>query len=484
MKLIVIGAGISGLTAAIYARRSGWETLILEKAATPGGLSTSWSRKGYTFEGGIHWLIGAIDAIPLHSVWVETGALQENNPVFFKDPVYTLVDGEDRIPLYRDLHGLPVKGLRDRLALLSLKFHLWCFRYFHQPITDLRGLKVRHPRPFSVLEYVRMLPAVLLTPLLMLQSSRFYAKRFSNKQIRNLLAAVVNPRNNALSMIYTLSTFSAGDSGYPAGGSVRMAGNMARTFTSLGGEIRYRTPALGIEPAAGRWSVRTEGETLEADAVIISADARTAIDRLFREPLQDRWARKMRRGLETTQCMFMGIGLRTSLPDWPRSMQVVLRKPFQAAGLTFGTLVVDNYSRETDFAPEGCSVLTCLLHGPSYAFWKEAREKGSYVQEKQAVMERFIEALSEEIPAIRGQVAVTDMATPLTYERYCGTFEGSYMTNWPALRTVCHAPIRYKPGLYFTGQRTLYSGGLPPAAQSGRMVAQALCKDFGITFEN
>ena len=40
-------------------------------------------------EGGMHWLIGAIDSIPLHSIWVETGALQDNNPVYFKDPIYS-----------------------------------------------------------------------------------------------------------------------------------------------------------------------------------------------------------------------------------------------------------------------------------------------------------------------------------------------------------------------------------------------------------
>ena len=63
---LIIGAGISGLTTAVYLQRSGIQTLVLEKAAGPGGVSTSWKRKGYTFEGGIHWLIGAKKEIPLH----------------------------------------------------------------------------------------------------------------------------------------------------------------------------------------------------------------------------------------------------------------------------------------------------------------------------------------------------------------------------------------------------------------------------------
>ena len=95
---VIIGAGISGLTSAVYLQRSGIQTLVLEKATGSGGVSTSWKRKGYTFEGGIHWLIGAKKEIPLHQIWVETGALQENNPVYFKDPIYTLVDEKALCP--------------------------------------------------------------------------------------------------------------------------------------------------------------------------------------------------------------------------------------------------------------------------------------------------------------------------------------------------------------------------------------------------
>ena len=482
MKAIVIGAGISGLTSSVYLQRSGIQTLILEKATAPGGISTSWKRNGYTFEGGIHWLIGAKEDIPLHQIWKETGALQDNNPVFFKDPIYTLVDNEGFLPLYRDLHGLPVTGIRDRLALFSVRCHLAAFHNFHQPITDIPGVKSRHPKPFSLWEYIRMGPAALLSPFLMMQSARSYARRFRNPRIRALLGAIVDPGINALSFVYTLSTFAMGDSGYPKGGSLQMARNMADTFCRLGGEIRYRTPALEVFRNGAGWAVRTEDGTLKADAVVISMDARSAIDRLFRPRLEDDWARKMRKGLRTTQCMFLGIGLKDTLEAWPRSMQIVLPRPLEAAGRQYATLVVNKYPSAEGYAPEGGCVLTCLLHGPTYAYWKEQRENGTYKAVKEEVMQRFLEVLGEIIPDIRGKVAVTDMATPLTYERYCDTFEGSYMSDWPPFHPLYHAPYRYRKGLYFTGQRTAYSGGLPPAAQSGLITAQTVCKDLEVEF--
>ena len=239
-----------------------------------------------------------------------------------------------------------------------------------------------------------------------------------------------------------------------------------------------------IFPEGNGWAVRTKSEALTADAVIVSVDARTAIDKLFREPLQDRWARKMRAGLKTTQCMFLGVGVKADLSPLPRSMQIVLPRPLKAADRTYDTVVVNNYATDDGYAPEGCSVITCLLHGPTYTYWRTAKEDGTYEAKKKEVMTDFLEIMSDVIPEIKNAVAVTDMATPLTYERYCGTFEGSYMTDWPPFSRLYHAPIRYREGLYFTGQRTAYSGGLPPAAQSGRTTAQTVCRDLGLEFVN
>ena len=58
-NVIIIGAGIAGLSAGVYAAKAGFKTTILESHIIPGGLSTSWKRKGYLFEGGMHWLTGS-----------------------------------------------------------------------------------------------------------------------------------------------------------------------------------------------------------------------------------------------------------------------------------------------------------------------------------------------------------------------------------------------------------------------------------------
>lgn len=489
-KLIIIGAGISGLTAAVYCQRSGLDTTIFERAGNPGGVSTSWKRKGYTFEGGIHWLIGSIPSNPLNDIWTETGALRDSNPVFFKDPVYSLMEGgQPALELFRSNDKLrevfTAAAPEDSWRIRRLCFHLWCFKSFHPPILDLPGLKVKGKHPFRLMEFVRMLPAVLLTPFLMMISAGGYCSRFRNRQLRELLTSVIHPSQNALSLIYTLATFCYGDSGYPKGGSRVMAQNMADCFTGLGGKIFYGKTVERIAHEGGKVrGVYVGGNLVEADAVIISQDARKAIDKLFDEPLKDKWARTMRKTLETEQCIFIALGVRADLKAYPDSMVFSLEEPFRAAGAEFPLIRINNYSFEKDYAPEGGTVLTCLLSNPTWEFWKQAKENGSYAEAKKELLERFIALLETLIPLTKGAIEATDVATPLTYERYCDTHHGSWMTMWRPWSFTSVAPIRYSriKGLYFTGQRTSFSGGLPVAATSGRNTAQAVCKDLKQVF--
>jgi hypothetical protein len=168
-----------------------------------------------------------------------------------------------------------------------------------------------------------------------------------------------------------------------------MARNIAAKFTALGGRILYRTRVDRIQSRDGKVTGVQAGEQeIPAAKVIISEDARTAIDHLFGAPLQEGWAVRMRRSLETMQCMFLCIGTDASLTEYPRSLNFLLKEPFEAAGLTFNNFNISCYSGDPFYAPDGGSVLTCLLIGNSYAFWKAAREDGTYAARKQDVVSR------------------------------------------------------------------------------------------------
>ena len=166
-KLVIIGAGISGLSAGVYACQSGFDVTILEKGHNPGGLSTSWKRKGYTIEGGIHWLTGSSDKLPHNRIWKEVGALCDNNPVIVKDPLYTLMDKGRRIPLYRD----PAKMARtlievapeDEKAIRRLERHIRALEHFHAPLRNIRGVKAQSRPKTNIAALLRdILPAIFV----------------------------------------------------------------------------------------------------------------------------------------------------------------------------------------------------------------------------------------------------------------------------------------------------------------------------------
>jgi phytoene dehydrogenase-like protein len=74
-KLIVIGAGISGLSTGVHAQRCGFDVQIVEHADAPGGVCTAWKHGDSTIDGCIHWLMGARSDDTWHRFYDEIGAL-------------------------------------------------------------------------------------------------------------------------------------------------------------------------------------------------------------------------------------------------------------------------------------------------------------------------------------------------------------------------------------------------------------------------
>ena len=46
-RIIIIGGGVAGLSAGIYAEQHGFHAVILEKNPVVGGMCVGWNRKGY-----------------------------------------------------------------------------------------------------------------------------------------------------------------------------------------------------------------------------------------------------------------------------------------------------------------------------------------------------------------------------------------------------------------------------------------------------
>ena len=105
-SIIIIGAGIAGLSPGCYGQMNGYRTQIFELHDKPGGLCTSWKRKGYTFDGCIHWLVGSGPGSSFHRVWEELGAVQGRRMVNHEEFERVEGTGGKALVIYTDVDQL------------------------------------------------------------------------------------------------------------------------------------------------------------------------------------------------------------------------------------------------------------------------------------------------------------------------------------------------------------------------------------------
>jgi phytoene dehydrogenase-like protein len=485
-QVIVIGGGVAGLSAAIYAKRSGFDVTLCEQHSIAGGMCTSWRRKGYLFEGAIHWLTGSSPKTQVYQMWKETGALDETVKVYLHD-VFRSVEWEGKIlNIYRSIDKTAQQLLElspaDEYEIRKLVKMVKAFTNMGMPVMDIKGVKAKNPKRMTLGSMLKMIPAFPVFAKMSKLTCDEYFKRFKHPGVRKLLNFI--PEGFfAGSVIFTLATLETGDGGYPEGGSLAMTERMAQTLKNLGGKLLFNTKVNKVVIENGAVTgVKLENETLKADAVIVTQETIAALDRLFDTPPDDPWLKELREITKPAVCTFISIGVRSELPEIIPEWR--LDEPIKYADREITEIGFNNYAGYEGYAPKGCTALTTALMGDTYNFWKKAKEEGRYDEEKRLLAEQVSRAFCRKYPQSQGKIEVIDIATPLTYERYTGAYHGSWMTvqgpgdkmqNYPGF-------VKDVRGLYFSGHRIMPPGGHPSALYTGRMAAQLVCRQFGTLF--
>lgn len=489
-RVAIVGAGIAGLAAGVYASQSGFEATIFESHTIPGGASTSWKRKGYLFEGGMHWLTGSSPRTALNAVWNEIGALNPDVPVYVRDPFLVYEFADKTVCLYRDLDRLEKHLIEvapeDEKQIRQLVKDVRKFMKVDMPITDLKGVQVARKRTMGMRDMLAMLPAMPRMASYANQTARTFAERFQSPLLRTLFAGMVGEDMAATSLVFTLATLASGDGGYPLGGSLAMARRIAETLEGLGGTIEYRCPVERVAVEDGRAvGLVVNGERRTFDAVIVTQDLRVAVDALFDPPLAEEWAQRLRANVSPILDTFVSLGIRADLSDVPESVGFPVSDPVFCGGQRHDNLAINNYAAYEGYAPEGCTAVTLFMSGDTYDWWAARKADGTYDEEKRKLAEAIIAALSKKYPQIEGKVEVWDVATPLTYERYLHSYKGSWMSNMVPGEKMVSYPAKPEgiASVYFAGQRLVAPGGLPTAADTARTAIQHLCRDTGTVFQ-
>ncbi len=495
-RVIIIGGGVSGLCAGSYLQMNGYDTEIFELHTIPGGLCTAWTRKSYTFDFCIHWLMGSSPSEPLHKLWNELIDMEKlefvDHEIFFQVEdtqgntlrVFTDIDKLEKemkraAPEDKDLIEEFIGGIRKFLP-------------FRMPVEKARELMNAFDG-FKMM--VKILPYLRAFKKWEKMSAEEFSSRCRNPLLKKAILEMFMPETSVFFLLMTLVSMHKKGSGYPVGGSRNFAKLIENRYVTLGGKIHYKSKVekIIVEDDCAQGIKLENGDTHMADIVISAADGYSTIykmlgGRYVNEKLRDYYSGGSDKLKLFPSLVFISLGVARRFDDEPHALSFPLKKPLVVDdSMTYDYLRVRIFNFDPTLAPEGKTAITVMLGTYNHEFWVNLREKDieRYNREKERIATEVIEALEERFGNIKSNIEVVDVSTPASIIRYTNNWKGSFEGWQPNPGTLMLRMDKTLPGLrdfYMIGQWVEPGGGLPPAIMSGRNVTQIICKKDGKRF--
>ncbi len=489
--MIIIGAGIAGLSTGVYAQLNGYRTHIFEMHSIPGGLMTAWKRKGFTIEGCIHWLTGSSPGNRLYLMWEEIGLIQDREILDLDEVMrYESKSGQELI-IYTNLdrfqeHLLAlapedektIRGmLGDARRLVNLEIPT-------PPDNFLAGLKL----------VANMIPYAPLMLRYMNMTMDQLALRFKNPLLKEAFRDLWGTDFSAFFFLTMLGWMHAKQAGYPIGGSLPMARSVEQRFKSLGGEITYgqRVQKILVENNRAVGVRLEDGSEHRADIVISAADGHATIFNMLEGKYVDEKIKGYYENMRIFDpILYVSLAINRDFKDQPATISGIdfpLKTPITLGDKTYERLCMHAYNYDPSYAPEGKTMAMVMLPA-SYEYWKNLEDTDTelYQAKKTEAGQRIITALDQHFPGISKDVEMCDVATPVTFERYTGNWKGCYEGWLPTSKTATMQMSKTLPGLdqfFMVGQWVSPGGGLPSGVMTAREVVQKICKKDGVKFRS
>jgi phytoene dehydrogenase-like protein len=485
-KIFVIGTGVSGLVAGIYVRLAGLDVEMYEAHSIAGGNCTGWNRKGFHIDGCIQWLTGTKTGTGINKIWRTCGALDDDVQIYNTDKIASTVYEGKTYHLYSDLNRMERElcdiSPDDKVAIKKLVKDIRRFQNLNIPIK----------KPFEQMTLFDVLPVIwkfVRSGKPEKKTERMtiddYLEEFKSPVIRRLLSCVFPTVMPVYTLFYSLGIRTSGDGGWPMGGSMEFVKRMQRCFEESGGNIHFgkRVDRIIIKngKAAGI-KLENDDRELFADYVISAVDADMLLNRLLGAQYPDEFFEK--RFAETHNYMlltgtYVGMRATADLSAYPHNVYVQPEKPLRINNTELRFFNVKLYNYDPKFSRDGKTVMTVLLTENEFDFWKALKEDSAqaYMAEKERVADWVTGGIVRVFPELEGKIEMSDVATPLTFNKYCNSYRGTYMSFIPyghVRKRIHKGTIDGIKNLYVAGQCTFPAGGMPLAALSGKFAAQRI----------
>ena len=488
MKIVVIGSGFGGLSAAIRLQAQGHDVTILEQRDKPGGRAYVYQQDGFTFDGGptivtAPWLI--------HELFALAGRRSEDYlSLVALDPFYNVRFEDGSVFRYNGDRASVIEQIRRfnpddvagylRFAEATEKIFRTGFSLIDRPFTRLADM-------------ARVAP-----DLVRLKSHQSVARLVNGfirderlRQVFSFHPLLVGGNPFQTTSIYALIHTLEQKWGvwFAMGGTGAIVEAFARLFAELGGTLRLESEVEEI--VIGERSGRAEGvrlrgparEIVPADAVVSNGDVATTYVRLvpsrFRRHSTDRRLERLHYSMSLF-VIYFGTDRRYDdvahheILMGPR-YRGLLHDIFKTKRLSrdFSLYLHRPTATDPSLAPPGCDawyVLSPVPHLGGDTDWRTAA--GPY---RDAIMkyleERYLPGLSKHV--------VTEMRIdPLHFRDTLGSHLGSAFSVEPILTQSAwfrpHNVSPDVPNLFFAGAGTHPGAGLPGVMSSGKIVADMI----------
>ncbi|MBS7333880.1 MAG: phytoene desaturase [Weeksellaceae bacterium] len=482
-KIAIIGGGISGLSAACYAAKAGYEVHIYEKNSTLGGRARQFSTSnGYTFDMGPswYWMPDIIenffqDFNKKSSDYYDLISLNPQFEIIFPDQSIHLPESfEDIFDLFESLEKGAGKKLEKFMNEAERKYDIGMNNFVQKPSN-------------SWLEFISLDVIVNAMKLDLLTNYRSYvASYFKHPYLQAIMEFPViflgaSPKE--IPALYSLMNYGGYKLGtwYPTGGFFSLIKAMESIALELGVKIHLNSTIEKIEVEDKKVkSLKVNDQFLSFDFVISSSDynhTETLLEPSFRNYSEEYWKSRT----FAPSCLIFYLGINEIIPNlthhtlfFEHDLDLHVEEIYKDSKWPTKPLFYACCPSKTDdnVAPKGHENLFLLM--PIAIDIEDSEEiRLSY-------LDQMIERLEKK-------TGVKDLKSKIDYQRsYCiNDFKldyNAYGGNAYGLANTLNQTAVLKPSvknrkvknLIYTGQLTVPGPGVPPSIISGKIAANEI----------
>jgi phytoene desaturase len=401
--VVVVGAGLGGLSAAMHLAGAGRNVLVLERAAGPGGRAGLLHEHGYRFDTGPTVLtMPALVADALAAVGEE---LDDWLTLHRLDPAYRARFADGSVI---DVRADP-DAMADEIAATCGTKDADGYRAFVAYVQRLYQLEMPHFIERNLDSPLQLLSPALIRLVAMGGFRRLgpkVASFFDDDRLRRLFSfqamyAGLSPAR-ALA-IYAVITYMDCVEGvyFPEGGMHAVPRALASAGAAHGVTFRWNTEVAGIEVSGDRARavLTADGERIPADVIVVNADLPTAYQRLLPPGYAPRRLRRLR---YSPSAVVLHAGSSATYPDalhhtiefgaaWSETFDELIRDGQLMSDPSF--LLTNPTRTDSSLAPPGRHIYSALFPAPNLDPRRRHRidwaiEGGRYRDEIVATLEK------------------------------------------------------------------------------------------------